>query len=134
MAAIGKAHAVVHQKGVVRVQSSMRVGSRYVYSLRGHVPPCADLEQDGQEADGRGQGQEGGGLVGKQELKSATAVAFDIRTRWESGMAIASRCRTSVPFFFLFFMQSIWAFDCTKHYSYRAPFSHYTQSIPCQTL
>ncbi|KAK8933062.1 hypothetical protein H634G_07301 [Metarhizium anisopliae BRIP 53293] len=28
MAAIGKAHAVVHQKGVVRVQSSMRVGSR----------------------------------------------------------------------------------------------------------
>ncbi|EFY90215.1 UPF0045 protein M15 [Metarhizium acridum] len=28
MAAIGKAHAVVHQRGVVRVQSSMRVGSR----------------------------------------------------------------------------------------------------------
>ncbi|EXV04085.1 DUF77 domain protein [Metarhizium robertsii] len=27
MAAIGKAHAVVHQRGVVRVQSSMRVGS-----------------------------------------------------------------------------------------------------------
>ncbi|KAK7430009.1 UPF0045 protein M15 [Neonectria magnoliae] len=28
MAAVGKAHAVVHQRGVVRVQSSMRVGSR----------------------------------------------------------------------------------------------------------
>lgn len=39
MAAIGKAHAVVHQGGVVRVQSSMRVGSRYVCGLRRHVPP-----------------------------------------------------------------------------------------------
>ncbi|KAH6888651.1 MTH1187/YkoF-like protein [Thelonectria olida] len=28
MAAVGKAHAVVHKRGVVRVQSSMRVGSR----------------------------------------------------------------------------------------------------------
>jgi uncharacterized protein YqgV (UPF0045/DUF77 family) len=28
MMAIGKAHAVVHERGVVRVQSSMRVGSR----------------------------------------------------------------------------------------------------------
>ncbi|CAG9937730.1 unnamed protein product [Clonostachys rosea f. rosea IK726] len=28
MSAIGKAHAVVHERGVVRVQSSMRVGSR----------------------------------------------------------------------------------------------------------
>ncbi|CAM1505483.1 Fc.00g111200.m01.CDS01 [Cosmosporella sp. VM-42] len=28
MTAVGKAHAVVHQRGVVRVQSSMRVGSR----------------------------------------------------------------------------------------------------------
>ncbi|KAM0243105.1 hypothetical protein ACHAP5_006895 [Fusarium lateritium] len=28
MAAVGKAHAVVHRRGVVRVQSSMRVGSR----------------------------------------------------------------------------------------------------------
>lgn len=84
----------------MRVQSSMRVGSRYVCGLRHHVPPCADLEQDGQEADGRGQGQEGGGLVGKQELMRSTAVAFDNRTRWESGMAIASRCRTSVPFLF----------------------------------
>lgn len=28
MTAIGKAHAVVHKRGVVRVQSSMRVGSR----------------------------------------------------------------------------------------------------------
>ncbi|KAF4981555.1 hypothetical protein FZEAL_2664 [Fusarium zealandicum] len=28
MAAIGKAHAVVHRRGVVRIQSSMRVGSR----------------------------------------------------------------------------------------------------------
>jgi len=28
MTAIGKAHAVVHQRGVARVQSSMRVGSR----------------------------------------------------------------------------------------------------------
>ncbi|KAI6772406.1 hypothetical protein HG530_003364 [Fusarium avenaceum] len=30
MAAVGKAHAVVHRRGVVRVQSSMRVGSRNV--------------------------------------------------------------------------------------------------------
>lgn len=30
MSVVGKAHAVVHQGGVVRVQSSMRVGSRYV--------------------------------------------------------------------------------------------------------
>ncbi|QUC19304.1 uncharacterized protein UV8b_03545 [Ustilaginoidea virens] len=28
MAAIGKAHAVLHRRGVVRVQSSVRVGSR----------------------------------------------------------------------------------------------------------
>lgn len=28
MTAIGKAHAVVHERGVVRVQSSMRVGTR----------------------------------------------------------------------------------------------------------
>ncbi|KAG6104964.1 hypothetical protein E4U14_005377 [Claviceps sp. LM454 group G7] len=28
MAVIGKAHAVVHEGGVVRVQSSMRVGTR----------------------------------------------------------------------------------------------------------
>ncbi|KAJ4010455.1 UPF0045 protein M15 [Fusarium irregulare] len=28
MAAVGKAHAVVHRRGVVRIQSSMRVGSR----------------------------------------------------------------------------------------------------------
>ncbi|KAH7329118.1 putative cell wall biogenesis protein Ecm15 [Stachybotrys elegans] len=28
MAVIGKAHAVVHERGVVRVQSSMRVGTR----------------------------------------------------------------------------------------------------------
>lgn len=28
MTAVGKAHAVVHKRGVVRVQSSMRVGSR----------------------------------------------------------------------------------------------------------
>ncbi|RDA83867.1 hypothetical protein CP532_1194 [Ophiocordyceps camponoti-leonardi (nom. inval.)] len=28
MTAIGKAHTIVHQRGVVRVQSSMRVGSR----------------------------------------------------------------------------------------------------------
>ncbi|OAQ70327.1 cell wall biogenesis protein Ecm15 [Pochonia chlamydosporia 170] len=28
MSVVGKAHAVVHQGGVVRVQSSMRVGSR----------------------------------------------------------------------------------------------------------
>jgi uncharacterized protein (TIGR00106 family) len=28
MMAIGKAHAIVHERGVVRVQSSMRVGSR----------------------------------------------------------------------------------------------------------
>lgn len=28
MEAIGKAHAVVHEGGVVRIQSSMRVGSR----------------------------------------------------------------------------------------------------------
>lgn len=30
MTVIGKAHSAVHEKGVVRVQSSMRVGSRYV--------------------------------------------------------------------------------------------------------
>ncbi len=29
MAVIGKAHTVVHRRGVFRVQSSMRVGSRY---------------------------------------------------------------------------------------------------------
>ncbi|RDA92947.1 hypothetical protein CP533_5551 [Ophiocordyceps camponoti-saundersi (nom. inval.)] len=28
MAVIGKAHTIVHQRGVVRVQSSMRVGTR----------------------------------------------------------------------------------------------------------
>ncbi|RGP69637.1 cell wall biogenesis [Fusarium longipes] len=28
MAAVGKAHAAVHRRGVVRIQSSMRVGSR----------------------------------------------------------------------------------------------------------
>ncbi|OAA49988.1 hypothetical protein BBO_01623 [Beauveria brongniartii RCEF 3172] len=28
MAVIGKAHTVVHRRGVLRVQSSMRVGSR----------------------------------------------------------------------------------------------------------
>ncbi|KAI8721112.1 hypothetical protein NCS52_00557800 [Fusarium sp. LHS14.1] len=28
MAAVGKAHAAVHKRGVVRIQSSMRVGSR----------------------------------------------------------------------------------------------------------
>jgi uncharacterized protein YqgV (UPF0045/DUF77 family) len=28
MTVIGKAHSAVHEKGVVRVQSSMRVGSR----------------------------------------------------------------------------------------------------------
>ena len=28
MTVIGKAHTVVHERGVVRVQSSMRVGSR----------------------------------------------------------------------------------------------------------
>jgi uncharacterized protein YqgV (UPF0045/DUF77 family) len=28
MTVIGKAHAVVHERGVVRVQSSMRVGTR----------------------------------------------------------------------------------------------------------
>ena len=28
MKAIGKAHAVIHQRGVVRIQSTMRVGSR----------------------------------------------------------------------------------------------------------
>lgn len=30
MEAVGKAHAVVHRRGVVRIQSSMRVGSRWV--------------------------------------------------------------------------------------------------------
>lgn len=30
MRVIGQAHSVVHSKGVVRVQSSMRVGTRYV--------------------------------------------------------------------------------------------------------
>lgn len=30
MKVIGQAHSVVHSKGVVRVQSSMRVGTRYV--------------------------------------------------------------------------------------------------------
>lgn len=33
MAVIGKAHAIVHKMGVVRVQSSMRAGSRYVYDV-----------------------------------------------------------------------------------------------------
>lgn len=33
MAVIGKAHSVVHKKGVLRVQSSMRVGSRYACCL-----------------------------------------------------------------------------------------------------
>lgn len=28
MAAVGKAHTVVHERGVVRVQSSMRAGTR----------------------------------------------------------------------------------------------------------
>ena len=32
MTAVGKAHAVVHKRGVVRVQSSMRVGSRSVHT------------------------------------------------------------------------------------------------------
>jgi len=31
LAVVGKAHTVVHRRGVVRVQSSMRVGSRYVF-------------------------------------------------------------------------------------------------------
>lgn len=31
LAVVGKAHTVVHKRGVVRVQSSMRVGSRYVF-------------------------------------------------------------------------------------------------------
>lgn len=35
MAVIGKAHTVVHRRGVFRVQSSMRVGSRY-----GHLLSC----------------------------------------------------------------------------------------------
>ncbi|TQS32323.1 hypothetical protein Golomagni_07363 [Golovinomyces magnicellulatus] len=34
MAVIGKAHSAVHERGVVRVQSSMRVGSRCVHSAK----------------------------------------------------------------------------------------------------
>ncbi|KAH8126633.1 hypothetical protein LI328DRAFT_61401 [Trichoderma asperelloides] len=34
MTVIGKAHSAVHEKGVVRVQSSMRVGSRYVFCVK----------------------------------------------------------------------------------------------------
>lgn len=41
MTVIGKAHSAVHEKGVVRVQSSMRVGSRYVF--------CVKLKKDGKE-------------------------------------------------------------------------------------
>ena len=33
MKVVGQAHAVVHQGGVKRVQSSMRVGTRYVLSV-----------------------------------------------------------------------------------------------------
>lgn len=44
MKVVGQAHSVVHAKGVVRVQSSMRVGTRYVecitypLTLLRHIP------------------------------------------------------------------------------------------------
>ena len=41
MTVVGKAHAVVHQKGVVRVQSSMRVGTRYVFAMQRRSIVCS---------------------------------------------------------------------------------------------
>jgi uncharacterized protein (TIGR00106 family) len=49
MAVVGRAHAVVHQRGVVRVQSSMRVGTRTDKSQTAEdkVKRVADLLADG---------------------------------------------------------------------------------------
>ena len=48
MKVIGQAHALVHQKGVLRVQSSMRVGTRGVFFF---FPPAIFHPRDHRPGD-----------------------------------------------------------------------------------
>jgi uncharacterized protein YqgV (UPF0045/DUF77 family) len=39
MRVIGQAHTMVHEKGVSRVQTDIRVGTRYVFDQQLHLRP-----------------------------------------------------------------------------------------------